>query len=415
MRASLAVLSLALASSSFAIFPDNPSNFPGVGRMMGGSPLTTWGSAVAVTPVWILGARHVGGTVFEQDGQQFNIVQTVNHPSADLRLYRVDRPVNTMTPLKLDLLPSIPTAAAFLSPITVTLAGYGQSGTRIATGWGITSGSEGVRRTARNVVDYFSPNIQVQINPNLLVTSDYLFYDLDDPQGVSPVNILGGPAVGTDEGGIWTWDSGGGWFVQDGGRFKQVATSSIVGAFGGTGVARAQDWGGVGGGVLLQSYATWINGNVQEWGRMNITDVLLGDVQQSSGDRTSLYFQGDSNRYTTRTFVDANDTVELATIAYQGSTTKSPASSLAFTAVGRTNSSLVFVNVKARNWSSNQFTNVGSFWMGRNDQTINLPISNAGPFVNTNGDVRIMLEFFAIGEDLAVFDTSFDMIRVIAQ
>jgi len=133
---------------------------------------------------------------------------------------------------------------------TVTMVGYGQTGTPNTTGYTITGGA-GVRRKANNVADIFQPVSFDNVN-----FFDAYIYDLDGPVGTGTT----GGAMVAGEGGLWTGDSGGGWFIPVGLGFQIVGVNSFTANFaGGSG---ANDYGDIGGAVALTSYQGWIESHI---------------------------------------------------------------------------------------------------------------------------------------------------------
>jgi len=409
MRKLLIAPFLGFAAASLAVFPDIPSNVPGLMRAgdTSGMTITTNGSAVAVSPTWVLCAWHVGATKLEQNGQIYNILQTVSHPTADIKLFRVDRPIQTAVPLKLDLMPSVPTVQTSLPGIVAKLCGFGLTGTQTATQFTITNGSQGILRSANNAIDLFAPQVAVQIGSNTR-TSDYYFYDLDDPAGVSGPNTIGGSAI-AGEGGIATWDSGGGWLVQDGARLKLAAINSIVGTFGG-GVPSPYHWGGVGGGVCLQSYASWLTSSIPDLGRAILNSIEFDQTTTTTGDTTSV-FEFDALSFTTKTRTSTFSPLSPFAMKIKGTTTVSNPTNMVFTCKSRTNDHLTYMTLKMKNWNTGQFEGIGTFWLGKTDRSIVTPFSGVSAFVDPSGKIEARLEGMAFGAEAVFFNTFWDVIR----
>lgn len=192
-------------------------------------------SAVAIDPFWILTAAHVDGTQFVMPGiGTFNVVQDVTHPFADLRLLRVDQPMPFYS--RIDMSDEVGG--------TVTLAGYGLTGTPRVDGTGFdVSSSDGFRHIAQNKIDYtMMINFQEGQTP-----WDTYVYTLDAPTS--------GNAV-AGEGGISFGDSGGGWFAFRNGAWKLVATNDAIDYAPGT--TDFYTWGALGYGIRDVEYADWI-------------------------------------------------------------------------------------------------------------------------------------------------------------
>lgn len=223
---------VALPVASFAIIPNYGEDtfFTGVGQLGGAS-------CVAIAPNWVITARHVGGTTVSFNGSNFTAVQRFDHDEADIAL------------LKFNVSLGVPTYGIdFNSPLgrTVTLVGFGGTGTAGATGVTITGGA-GVRRSADNVVDRAN-----RVTFDNIDFFDSWEYDLDGPTGNG---TLGGPALAR-EGGLWFGDSGGAWLVDNGGSWNLVGVNSYIDD--GNNNQQYSDWGDLGGGVALRSYQGWI-------------------------------------------------------------------------------------------------------------------------------------------------------------
>jgi hypothetical protein len=415
LRGLTVAVASAAASLACAIVPNNPSANIAVCKVgnWDGTTFTLNGSCTVVSPTWVLMAWHVGGNTVEQNGERYNVVQSVPHPSADLKLYRVDRPLQLAAPIKLDLLPSVPTSQQALPGFIATILGYGVSGTATATGY-TTNLPSGIRREARNAIDYFLPNTPVDFGGGNIKSSDYLVYDLDDPAGVSGPNIMGGTAVGPDEGGLASLDSGGPFMVLDAGRLRVVAVNSIIGTFNGTGVARPHDWGGFGAGVNLQSYAGWVLSTITDLNR-TLWQTISADIGGGLTGNSANIAEQDGSYLTSSNSTAGNFSGAQLSMVLGGNTTKSPAQTLTVTLRGRTNVKGAAVEVRLRRWSTGQFESVSKVLFTNTDQTRTLSIPNAGAYVNTDGSINLNLRVAPSSNDVKIFRTWWDVIRIDAQ
>lgn len=419
MKGTVFALCAIAAASASAIVPNLPiTSFPGVGKMgfMSGATVNTQGTGAAVSPTWILTAWHVGGDRFEQNGQIYTVVQTVNHPTADLSLRRVSAPVQSALPMKFDVFAGTPPGGQTpLAGTILKIQGYGWTGTRTATGWALVDNSQGILRQCRNALDYYIPNVTIDFGGGVTKTSNYLFYDLDDPLGQSTVNILGGPAVGTDEGGMWTYDSGCPWTVFENGRDRQVGVGGIIGFFQGTGVVRAMDWGGFGGAAMLQSYESWIRQTVTDLGRaiLNAPTYTIGSTL--SGTVGNLY-EEDTLRLKTRTFTSANDSDIQLSMSLTGNTAVSPATFFTVYLRGKCNNPLAQIQVQVRNQTTNLFETKGTFFISTFDSSNTVQITSmANAYVSPTGNVEVRIRAIPLGDENEIFETDWDVIRVTTQ
>ena len=145
---------------------------------------------------------------------------------------RIGTPIQTACPIKTNyFLNGVPTVQTGLPGNAIHIQGYGWTGIRISTGFTVDQTSQGVLRQCRNRLDLFMPQLSLDIGGGNIKVTDYLIYDLDDPLGLSTVNILGGPAIGTDEGGMGVFDSGCPWTIFENGRERIVGIGGIIGTF----------------------------------------------------------------------------------------------------------------------------------------------------------------------------------------
>lgn len=414
MKRAILISTLSVASLACAMLPNNPQPFDGVGRLgdPSGGTITTSGSGVAISPNWVLTAAHVGGSRFEQNGQIYTVVQTITHPTADIALKRVVGPVQSALPMKFNVFSgAVPTVQTNLPGTVMTLAGYGITGSATATGYTYDDGTQGTRRVGRNAMDLFIPNVPVDLGGGNIRTSNYIFYDLDDPAGVSPVNILGGPRVGTDEGGMSVFDSGCPWTVQENNRYRVVGIGGIVGTFSGTGVTRPYNWGGFGGAALLQSYQSWIQSTATDIGRA-IIDAATFEIGGPLGGTITNIAESDNVYFSTRTNTAAFDSdTQLGFFVY-GKTTADPGGTLRITLEGRSVARQSEVIFRMRNWVTNQYVQVGSGKMGKTDTTTIINGISGTNFINTDGRVELQIRVNPLTDDMRLYDAFFDVIRV---
>jgi hypothetical protein len=201
-----------------------------------GRPVAFRASAVLVSPRWALTAGHVSWAAprkrlrFEFAEKQYRATRLVPHPDfpdkllepekklmvgargADLALVQLDRPV-------LDVRPATRYRGAAEVGKTVTIVGYGCIGDGKA---GLKLPPTHERRGANNVIDAAGGKLGA-----LLITNRVLLFDFDDPNDPSG-NQLGKATPVDLEGTISKGDSGGGWFINDGGTWKLIAITSGV-------------------------------------------------------------------------------------------------------------------------------------------------------------------------------------------
>jgi hypothetical protein len=165
----------------------------------------------------------------EIDGKMFNVTKTVRHPTADLALFRVDKPLPYVAPIYY-------AQPEQLVGKGMKLVACGVGGQPMAHGHVISAGSEGQRRSGNNTIAGFGER---SLNRNgSILTSKVLLYDL-----------------GKGEAGMAPRDSGGGWFTVNGGGYKLIALCAYI--------QRAPngsqfDFGATGAGIHLAAYRDWI-------------------------------------------------------------------------------------------------------------------------------------------------------------
>lgn len=253
----MAAFLLGGVTAAFAVFPNNrETGFNSVGRLTSlvNGRWETMGTAVAISPTWLLCVAHTTGTHFEPSpGRRIPIIQRITHTAssgnADLAVLKLGSSVTSYSPIY------APTFTQIRGK-TVRLVGYGLTGVRSSSGWNITAGTTGTKRYAQNVVDQLQTmtvNIGSTQNPNIK-KSQYLIFDLDNPAGGTN-GTTGGAAVG-QEGGIADKDSGSPMFYYTGGMYQVVALNGLVG-----GTASNENpfaFGGLGYSVFLAPYRIWI-------------------------------------------------------------------------------------------------------------------------------------------------------------
>ena len=178
------------------------SGFPYVGQVNGGG-------GVVFAPHWVASASHLGLGDFVLNGVTYHPDFHVTRSDFDTTIYHFSTTFSDVADL-------------YSGPILgkeITMVGYGFSGTQRADHLGYNlAGSQGVKRSATNTVG------QIGTFPENGGTFHYIAADLDtaDPQTPGPYSRDqfgdGGPTA--NEGGVAGGDSGGGWFVSDGGVMK---------------------------------------------------------------------------------------------------------------------------------------------------------------------------------------------------
>lgn len=170
-----------------------------------------WGSFLGtpVAPSFFLTAKHVGGSVggvFSLNGVNYTTVAKVNHPVADLTLWRVSGTFPSYAPLY--------TAA---NEVGKSLVVFGRSAARGAEvrvanaspsplrGWSWGSAGSGTVRWGQNTVDTVMP----------MGSAEYIVAGFDRSGGVNEATLA-------------TGDSGGAVFIQDGGTWKLAGINYAV-------------------------------------------------------------------------------------------------------------------------------------------------------------------------------------------
>jgi hypothetical protein len=194
-----------------------------------GAVIGRWGanaSAVAIDPNYILTTRHQGGgvgTTVVFNGINYEVAQEIVVGTADLRIARITTPGGG-SPANLGAFTPI-YSGSDAAPLSFTLAGYGRGrGATLTTTGGTygyawnTDGNTNLR-FGRNVIDGSDTDSGVILG-SIPVTTDVLFADFDGP---------GRPTTLTSEAILTEFDSGGGWFVENGpGNWEVAALSRAV-------------------------------------------------------------------------------------------------------------------------------------------------------------------------------------------
>lgn len=253
-----------LAGGEFGSPADAPSSrldagdqFPFVGALkIGDGHLAFRGSAVAISPDWIVTAGH--NADFDDDGVAdaswsgyfhfpgsgvFGISEVVIHPAFsgfakpsvhdDLALMRLASP--------LPLGSSYPSLGSTGVGDSVALVGFGRSG---YGSYGYTTAASLTdRRFGSNVID------NLALDDEGTGTAEVFRYDFDDP---STVGLAGG-SLGNDlETIIGPGDSGGAALKWTDEGWQLVGINTFTEGFGGR-------FGDEGGGILIEPYADWIH------------------------------------------------------------------------------------------------------------------------------------------------------------
>lgn len=256
---------LAFVISGRGVFPDNPTtDFKSVGEIGNaiGGTFDLKGCGVAIAPTYVIGAAHVGGNTFIEEGKQYPIAKKIFFKTdqgepADLAIYKLASPVPDHSAI---LYAPFDGASNALKGQTVYLVGYGET-CRLRSdgkGWEPVKGSTGVKRVATNTIDHEIPdriNFGTDAAPKWH-TSQALVYDIDDPS--DPKKSTLGTKITKEEGGVADKDSGGGWFVKVNGKEELVAVSESVGRIVSMNLPSPYCYGGLGFGIHLQPYKAWI-------------------------------------------------------------------------------------------------------------------------------------------------------------
>lgn len=219
----LLLILLSIAGSAHAVvlhtdsFPaDRPSD-AWVGRWNdNGRPPR--GSVVPVGPNYVLTARHINpgggeGTTIVIAGQSYRVVELFDHAEADLRLARIARADGQ--PAELATWAPLYVGTREMSAYTV-FGGYGKgrgdplvdNGKTYGYAW--SGADNSTLRWGENRIE----GIDVATVQSAGTTTHVLLVDFDGP---------GGTYVA--EAGLAEWDSGGGWFVRDGGTWALAGMS----------------------------------------------------------------------------------------------------------------------------------------------------------------------------------------------
>lgn len=223
LRTSLSVSAVSLVVASHAVFGINTgpndidTTFVHVGRVIG---QTGMGTGVPIAPHWVLTAHHVPGTTFRLGTTDYTAVRRFNDPNSDLALLQFSTPLPGFYHLS--------TGSSLGQQ--VTMVGFGGTGTPRGDnlGYNFVDGND-QRRAATNRVDFID-DLTLNLSGSN-VTFRTLFADLDTHLAGTPNPFNrdwfdgGGPTV--NEGGVSPGDSGGAWFVQQGGQWRLAGITSV--------------------------------------------------------------------------------------------------------------------------------------------------------------------------------------------
>lgn len=190
---------------------------------------STNASAVAIAPNHILTTRHQGGgvgTTVVFGGMSYTVAAVTNVGTADLRVARITT-VGGGSPANLTSFTPVYTGIDSVSPFTLGGFGRGRGADLVTTGgtYGYQWASEGNTnlRFGRNTIE----TAGVAVDTVFGYTSDVLGADFDGHNAVSAVPF---EAMATQ------FDSGSGWFVENGaGNWQVAAITRAVGHAAGNG------------------------------------------------------------------------------------------------------------------------------------------------------------------------------------
>lgn len=250
------VASATVVAGAYAAFPNNGADsfFTNVGAVAQG---TNWqGSGTVISHRDVLTAKHVPGSriYMSNNGSTFftffDAVQRINHPNADLAILRFAPGTFSSWHdiYDQDMVGQQTYIVGF--GLTATLRANG-------TGWNYVPGSDLVRRSTTNMIDY-----RMAVNLGAGITNSMsIMYDLDNPAGGNGTS--GGGAV-DGEGGALPGDSGGAFFHLDNGTYRVAGvTSFMLDVVNGSQdpLNRFLDFGDQGGGADLFTYSQWVYNN----------------------------------------------------------------------------------------------------------------------------------------------------------
>ena len=194
-------------------------------------------SAVAVDPYWLLTAAHVaddaGNSSVTINGQTYNQVGEVYHPTADLALIQLDRALPGWYSIY---------AGSYLTPtrarFDAIMVGYGVTGTVVdESNYTFGSTGKGTKRWGSNKIDG-------EIN-----------YTGGTGKSNSGIKMYFNTSDSVLEAGAGTGDSGGGVFLNDNGVWKLAGIMTDISISSGQDIVYAVD---------AQDYSSWIAQTVPE-------------------------------------------------------------------------------------------------------------------------------------------------------
>ena len=406
------------AASSLAVYPNNVETgflFTGKCGNWDSTTFTQYGTGVAVSPYWVVTARHVGGTHFYQNGIYYPVQTKFYHTiqsgvNADLALWKLTTPVPYYTPIAYR--PYTGTNA--LQGEIVKFVGYGSTMNQGARGWIWQSNSFGTKRSAFNTLDGYLANTLVNYG-SYTRTTDYIAYDIDAPNFEAPINLWGGTAV-PGEGGIADMDSGCGWYVNENGVWKLIAVSSIVGYYSGMGITNNYQWGAFGAGTHLNPYKSWIQATAPELGTMTATIADASPLGTTISGGASSLAALDNSSFQVRSFdLYAGDYYQPVGARVGFTTQVAFPATLDITLDAKTSGGGAIAKILVRNWATNRFDVVDQYTVTTSmthRDTVNVPAVN---YVRADGRIELLTTHENFANDVEFANLYLDFARVVAK
>jgi len=69
--------------------------------------------------------------------------------------------------------------------------------------------------------------------------------------------------------------------------------------------------------------------------------------------------------------------------------------------------------VRLRNWETSELDEIGRFPVGLQEESVELPAVDAGPYINEEGEIEIRVKHFVVATFMSFeFDSRFDVVRI---
>ncbi|MCH8275488.1 MAG: hypothetical protein IH851_11940, partial [Armatimonadetes bacterium] len=358
LRGSVALAAMFALTGALPIVPGvDTSDYPWVGQFGDAGGFDT--TAVAVSPHWVMTARHTTGgmgstdALFKlQDGTTFSSVEIVRHPTDDIALVRMS-----------DSMPGWykPYFGAADLGATMTIVGYGVKGRMAAGEWEFDWGTGGVKRFARN---------RATLSQFLDLGSVRAWWLIADFDGAGRDAFGDGGPV-SDEGTLGAGDSGSAALIDVAGEWEVAGIGSWIGSVGGG--QPPPHYGSIFGAVQVRKYEAWIRSIVPETVLLDSFTIIRGLLL--SGGLPDLFFSDDS-RLVVRTAVFAPSIEPPVQIEVVGTSPTESPSELRFRFEGTASRDLIQRRISMYNYVTQSYEELHVAFAATSDEVVEIVITS---------------------------------------